>query len=808
MFSPLILHCKISGERACARVKKLRILLRFNLDNKKSLATALGVLCLAVLLWGMSPEVVSAQAAAGIGLKILGWAGEIVIPPFLFLLALYIIRSILTVALGIAGGLLDFVFVLNTTVNPGQLMIVRDGWTLLRDLSNGIFILLVLWIAITIIFNLEGLGGKRLLVRVIMVALLINFSLVLVSTVFAFGNELAKPFAKAMKVFPDCAVVTSSNCKPPETTLSALIIQNTRITSVLDVIVDKGALQSSAETLKKLREQTISTQARTTDSLFPWWALQAASSPAIGLLNTTTFITGIADIVGVNAYFKWVVNLAIADGILLITTMGVLTAAVVLFLRIFAMVFLGVSAPIAFLGIAFPKYGQRFWTQWTDQLIRWTFTAPIFYFLLYLSLRMLQTNQSGNEEFLKNQTITTSLFMILNLVLFLIFLWMSVYITKKTAGHFADVALSLGRKGLGFGLGVATGFVAKRALPKLGQWSEKGGEAIGKVENPFLRGMLRTPSKILRRTATAGRKQVLEAQGRVGSMTSAEIQRAIGAGEFGEADLAGAMSVLQTRGQITAMPNIKNYGEAQQLAGKNTLRRLGLDFNGFLRANPMLARPEDFSKDDIDTEIREGSAKLGRTIDGTEAAQRLTWSKKVRSENMRTMDLDILDPKNPRAIEQLLEFGSGDHLRELMRFNSAAAGKVQSHLDANPTLYASRVNEKVKKYLENNTAQSFGWRPPPGAVPPTTSGTIIIPPHTGTVATGSPYPTPLSASGGSGTYTWRVRSGSPPPGLTLDPSGRFTGTVSGPRGVTYTFNVEADDGAGNTGTTRVIITTT
>ena len=62
MFSPLILHCKISGERACARVKKLPLLLRLNLNrrsrmDKKAFLTALGALCLAVVMWGMSPDV-------------------------------------------------------------------------------------------------------------------------------------------------------------------------------------------------------------------------------------------------------------------------------------------------------------------------------------------------------------------------------------------------------------------------------------------------------------------------------------------------------------------------------------------------------------------------------------------------------------------------------------------------------------------------------------------------------------------------------------------------------------------------------
>ncbi len=494
-----------------------------------------------------------------------------------------------------------------------------------------------------------------------------------------------------------------------------------------------------------------------------------------------------------------------------LTAISMLTAAVILYLRLIAMVLLGVSAPIAFLGIAFPKYGQQFWSKWISHLFRWAATAPIFYFLLYLALLMLQTNKVNiNSTGSGQMPIIGNLYMILNLVLFLIFLWTAVYATKKTAGHFAEVALSLGRKGLGFAAGAATGFMVRRALPYYGQAAEAGGRAIGEIKSPLLRGILRTPAKILRRTATASRKQILEAQGRIGAETSADIQRAIGAGEYGEADLAGAMSVLQSRGQITALPNIKNYGEAQQLAGKNTLRRLGLDFNGFLRANPKLARPEDFSPGEIEKEISDMLAS-GRTINNIEAAQRLTWSKKVRPEHMRTMDLDIIDPANPLMIEQLLELGSGEHLRELMRFNPTVAKKVQKHLDdkttSDPTFYANRTNESIKRYFENNIAQSFGWHAPPGVVP-RTPGTPPVIRSTSIPAwpAGSTHSFTPIITGGTGTMTWRFAGGfTRPMWLTINPdTGEITANATAPAS-TLSVPIIVEDSTGAISTPQTFL---
>ncbi len=57
---------------------------------------------------------------------------------------------------------------------------------------------------------------------------------------------------------------------------------------------------------------------------------------------------------------------------------------------------------------------------------------------------------------------------------------------------------------------------------------------------------------------------------------------------------------------------------------------------------------------------------------------------------------------------------------------------------------------------------------------------------------GSAYSAALSASGGSGTYTWSVLSGSLPGGLSLSAAGTISGTPS--VGGDFTFTVQATDG--------------
>jgi len=61
---------------------------------------------------------------------------------------------------------------------------------------------------------------------------------------------------------------------------------------------------------------------------------------------------------------------------------------------------------------------------------------------------------------------------------------------------------------------------------------------------------------------------------------------------------------------------------------------------------------------------------------------------------------------------------------------------------------------------------------------------------------GQPYSLTFAATGGIGSYTWTVTSGSTlPAGLTLSSSGTLSGTPS--TAGNYTFTITCTDGAGN-----------
>ena len=88
---------------------------------------------------------------------------------------------------GMAQGILGY-----TDTQNAQM--VKDGWGIVRDLVNMFFVLILLVIAFATILRFEPYGIKALLPKLIIAALLINFSLVLAGVVIDFSDVLTNFF--------------------------------------------------------------------------------------------------------------------------------------------------------------------------------------------------------------------------------------------------------------------------------------------------------------------------------------------------------------------------------------------------------------------------------------------------------------------------------------------------------------------------------------------------------------------------------------------------------------------------------------
>lgn len=117
--------------------------------------------------------------------------------------------------------------------NVRGLAALKTGWVTFRDLSNMVFIFLLLFVAFSTMLGNETYGVKRLLPRIVIVALLLNFSFFLTGIVIDASNIVAARFAKTT----NCEAATlggpATQCSIAAAVMQALKIQTTNDTKKL-----------------------------------------------------------------------------------------------------------------------------------------------------------------------------------------------------------------------------------------------------------------------------------------------------------------------------------------------------------------------------------------------------------------------------------------------------------------------------------------------------------------------------------------------------------------------------------------------
>src|SRR3989338_1289026 len=127
------------------------------------------------------------MALAGIGEIIAEWVGYVIwlvlIGPQLLLLQLEL-------------WLLPVIASYNGFTNvPG----VITGWGIMRDVANIFFVLILLVIAFATIMNIEKYGYRSLLKRLIVMAILVNFSMTIVGLMIDLSQVVMLSFVAAIK---------------------------------------------------------------------------------------------------------------------------------------------------------------------------------------------------------------------------------------------------------------------------------------------------------------------------------------------------------------------------------------------------------------------------------------------------------------------------------------------------------------------------------------------------------------------------------------------------------------------------------
>ncbi len=312
---------------------------------------------------------------------------------------------------------------------------VTDGWRIMRDLANILFIFILVYVAITTIF---GADNKKLIAMVILVAIIINFSLFLCKIIIDVGNITSRFFYNTISVknTQTGADITGSDGK-------------------------KSISYGFAAVFNPLK-------------LFAGLTPQTSISTAGGVVQT-----GLED---ANTYAQYFTLFSVIGAVVNLVAAYVFFSLAWLFIARTAGIWLAIIfSPIAFLSLALPdswksklpgttkKYAS--FGSWLGNLGELTIMPAIAMLMIFLILTFLQP--PGFFASLATSTTTTGRFMsmLVPLIVISYLLLQTKKIAESMSGEFGDAMGKLGSFVGGAAIGVATGGAAlagRRVLGGLG----------------------------------------------------------------------------------------------------------------------------------------------------------------------------------------------------------------------------------------------------------------------------------------------------------------------------------------------------
>ena len=372
---------------------------------------------------------------------------------------------------GLASGLFNVSIqfsLTGTSFDAEKNIMIKDGWTMVRDLFNLIFIFILLYAAIATILQYGNMDIKKILPGLIVAALLVNFSLMIskvvidASHVFAweFYNQIDSTKKGTVPDMRDSVEIAGNFTKKNLANVflagfnpQRLLIEGSNIE---DKIMTKEQIAEeerglSAEELaeKRKKEEVLKNQelAMTNDST--WKSLmQQANMEGQGMMSTLWRMALIITLEIVLAFF--------ASFILLV-------GAIMFIIRVVVLWLIMIFSPIAFLGMILPSM-KSYSTMWWKNLIDQSFFAPAFLFMFMLATKFVNSNlidsllkvtPNDDSMIILGLNMGTILSIFFNFLVVGVLLSACLIVAKKMGGKSAEYGMKWAHKGKDLALGGA-----------------------------------------------------------------------------------------------------------------------------------------------------------------------------------------------------------------------------------------------------------------------------------------------------------------------------------------------------------------
>lgn len=306
---------------------------------------------------------------------------------------------------------------------PGVREGIDIGWSAIRDIANIVIIGMFVFIAINIILGVKDFGEKKMIARILIVAVLLNFSLLFSKVIIDTSNFVAMQFYKASELYS-----TSSGAGQNGVEFTGDFSQK----GIAGQFIKFAGLEGVGKTYEALKTASFGIREDNYATASGWTAL------LFGLVTATLFTAA---------------ALVLLYGCYILVTRAVL------------LVFIMLTSALAFASWLIPHHTIDIgWTTWWKSLLKSAFLAPILMGLLWATLVIadavsVNTKSGTLGSLISNPTQPLNLEALLAYVVILGLLYGSFYAANNLATSIS-----------GFG-GVST---ALRGLAKYGAFAAPG----------------------------------------------------------------------------------------------------------------------------------------------------------------------------------------------------------------------------------------------------------------------------------------------------------------------------------------------
>lgn len=339
--------------------------------------------------------------------------------------------------------IIEFTIIDFTTLFQQVELGINEVWKSFRDIANIVMIAMFVFVAFAVILNVAAFGIKQFGVKILVVALLINFSLFFTKVIIDASNIVAFQFTKAIGI-----EVSSGG------TVARLNDASGTLGSVSDKVVN-SQIGSAIDEVHEIEQEGVA----------------GAIMQRVGISNAidSRSLMKVYEEKGTASMFFY----SLMTSVFMIAIAAVLFFGLALLLvRIVMFFFLMITSALAFAAFMTPKL-DGWWDKWWAALIKYALFGPLFMLFIWATLRVTSGLTGGNFADLIISPSGEAWKGIMTLVIVLGLLYASTKVANELsiigstwATNAAKKTGSLGLRAIGIGAGLTGGVVLRNMLAR------------------------------------------------------------------------------------------------------------------------------------------------------------------------------------------------------------------------------------------------------------------------------------------------------------------------------------------------------